>query len=127
MPGAKQNKIAFGIAVFIFQLISLFSTLVYAQQLNNTVSKAAEAKLEKQMIDYLEAMRLRLNNPDNSFAAEAKIKYLEGLSEQLTEIGNNISERLDLGESGNINVTGENWQLFDFNHPILMIFKSMYY
>ncbi|MEO7307946.1 MAG: VCBS repeat-containing protein, partial [Ferruginibacter sp.] len=41
--------------------------------------KAEEAVQEKKMIDYLESMRLNLNNPNNSFASIAKIIYLDSL------------------------------------------------
>ncbi|MGG9962813.1 FG-GAP-like repeat-containing protein [Ferruginibacter sp. SUN106] len=79
MTGTRQNKTAFAVAIFTLLFIKLFTPAANAQQLNNTISKTEEAKLEKQMIDYLEAMRLRLDNPNNSFAAEAKIKYYDSL------------------------------------------------
>ncbi|MEP7237864.1 MAG: hypothetical protein ABI685_08370, partial [Ferruginibacter sp.] len=72
MKSIKQNKLTF----FIFFLISMF---LFNQQANAQVNKAEEAKQEKRMLDYLEKIRVEINNPNNSFAPEAKLRYIDSM------------------------------------------------
>ena len=75
MKNEKQKNTIRLVSVFVLLILLLVNHHTYAQQL----SKAEEAVLEKKMIDYLEKMRVSLNNPNNSFASEAKIKFLDSL------------------------------------------------
>jgi tetratricopeptide (TPR) repeat protein len=65
--------------------------LLLNYEVNAQVNKAEEARQEKKMIDYLENMRLRLENPNNSFAAEAKIKYFDSLLPLTKDPGANLN------------------------------------
>ncbi|MBL0182809.1 MAG: VCBS repeat-containing protein [Chitinophagaceae bacterium] len=65
----------------------------HAQQTADTKNKAEDAIQEKRMIDYLEQMRIRLNNPANMFASEAKVANLDSL----LQITKDPTENLNLG------------------------------
>ena len=43
------------------------------------IDKTKDLEQEKQMLNYLEQMRIRLNNPGNTFASEARIAYFDSL------------------------------------------------
>jgi len=66
---------------------------VNAQQTADTKRKAEDSIQEKRMIDYLEQMRARLNNPANMFASEAKVANLDSL----LQITKDPTENLNLG------------------------------
>ncbi|MEO6540869.1 MAG: CRTAC1 family protein [Ferruginibacter sp.] len=74
MNTAKTKSPAFFISCFIVLVLQVSGYELHAQ-----AGKAEEAIQEKKMIDHLEQMRLSLNNPNNSFASEAKIIYLDSL------------------------------------------------
>lgn len=65
----------------------------HAQQTADAKNKAEDAIQEKRMIDYLEQMRIRLNNPANMFASEAKVANLDSL----LQITKDPTENLNLG------------------------------
>jgi FG-GAP-like repeat/ASPIC and UnbV len=75
MKSSVQNIKACLIYSFLTLLLLLSNAVTLAQQIN----KVEEAKLEKKMIDYLEKMRISLNNYNNSFASAAKIKHIDSL------------------------------------------------
>ena len=84
MNNTKQQHVAFS----VFFLVFLF---LFSHNTNAQLSKAEEAIQEKKMIDYLENMRLRLDNPNNGFAAEAKIKYCDSLLPLTKDQGANLN------------------------------------
>jgi hypothetical protein len=72
MKSTNQNCVAF--SIFFLVCLLMFSVHTHAQ-----VNKAEEVKLEKKMLDYLENMRVQLNNPNNMFAAEAKLRFVDSM------------------------------------------------
>lgn len=82
---------ALAFTVFIF--INLMHGNAHAQQTADAKNKAEDAIQEKRMIDYLEQMRIRLNNPANMFASEAKVANLDSL----LQITKDPTENLNLG------------------------------
>ena len=74
MNTAKTKSPAFFISFLIVLVLQVPANRLFAQG-----SKAEEAVQEKRMIDHLESMRLNLNNPNNSFASDAKIIFLDSL------------------------------------------------
>lgn len=72
---SASKKFTYFLFFFSVPLLLLMLTFNADAQL----SKAQEAIQEKKMIDYLENMRLRLDNPNNSFASEAKIRYCDSM------------------------------------------------
>jgi hypothetical protein len=79
MTGIKQGRLAFIIGIFTCFLLQLLGQRICAQQVNTTTNKAADEVQEKRMIDYLEKMRLDLNKPDNIYATDVKLKYLDSM------------------------------------------------
>ncbi|HEX2684230.1 MAG TPA: VCBS repeat-containing protein, partial [Ferruginibacter sp.] len=74
MNAGKLRIAPFFYSIFLLLVLQTSGNNLYAQ-----LSKAEEAVQEKKMMDYLENMRLSLNNPKNSFAAEARIAYYDSL------------------------------------------------
>lgn len=75
MENIKRKTWRLSISLLVQMLLLIFTHNIHAQQ----PGRAEEAILEKKMTDHLEKMRLNLDNPNNSFAAGAKLKYLDSV------------------------------------------------
>ena len=77
MTSTRQNSFLTLAYFFILLLVLLIDTANAQQAVNS--NKTEDAIQEKRMLDYLEKMRLSLDNANNSFASEAKIRYVDSM------------------------------------------------
>jgi len=91
----RIKAIAFTACIFI----NLIHGNVDAQQMPGEKSKAEDAIQEKRMIDYLEQMRIRLNNPANVFASEARVSNLDSLLRITKDPTENLNLAFRLGQA----------------------------
>lgn len=91
----RIKAIAFTACIFI----NLIHGNVDAQQMPGEKSKAEDAIQEKRMIDYLEQMRIRLNNPANVFASEARVSNFDSLLRITKDPTENLNLAFRLGQA----------------------------